>query len=515
MFPKADMPGVDLVLPDFRMIDEMGCAPVAVVITHGHEDHIGGLPFFLEEYQVPVIGSRVSLEFVRARLREHAIADSVSLIEVDDFATAEIGPFKVEFIPVTHSIPGAMALAIHTAEGVIVHTGDFKLDSSPVDHRHTGLSRLAVLAEDPGVALLMSDSTNADEPGYSPSESSVFPGLLEVLHASQGKRVTVSCFSSHLHRISQILEACRITGRKVAVIGRSLKRNVEIGRRLGILGDDLESLLVSEEAVRLLPPESLCTIVTGSQGEPGAVLHQLAYQPDRFYRVGPDDVIVFSSDVIPGNEPAVNRLINRFARMGARSIYPPMKSVHASGHAMREELAALVALVRPRFFVPVHGEYRHLRAHADLAEASGAVSGSVLVLEDGDKLLLRGGRAEREETGFGEFVYVDGVVGDVSRGVLRDRRALSEDGIVVVAVTIGDSMKMVGEPELFSLGWVHDDHEEELLDQVRGLVEAEVGIYSSFASIEEVKRDITRAVERFVKEQTRRRPFVVTLVTEV
>ncbi len=515
MFPKADMPGVDLVLPDFRAISDREIRLHGVVVTHGHEDHIGGLPYLLREVPAPVYGSRFTIELVSARLKEHKLLASSELVVVEDYGTVQIGPFRVELIPVTHSVPDAMSVAVYTSEGVIFHTGDFKIDSAPVDHRQMGLSRLAVLGREQGIRLLLSDSTNAEEGGYTASESSVFPSLAEIFYSNPGKRIVIACFASHLHRILQITQIAELVGRKVVFMGRSLKRNVSLGVDLGIIPKRILDESIEVERIDAFDPEEICVIATGSQGEQMAVLHTLAFQPERFFKIGENDLVIFSSDVIPGNESAVNRLINQFARLGVRSIYPPMKTVHASGHAKREELATVLSLASPEFFIPVHGEYRQMSAHADLARKLGVVTKEVLVCQDGEEIVLSGNGLERHPTGYGEYLYVDGVVGDVSRGLLRDRRVLSEDGVVVVAVTVDSAGVLQGAPEMLSIGWVHDEREEELLDEVGTLVakyfEGLVGPLGEG----EIREELKRRVGKFVRERTKRRPMIVSLITEV
>lgn len=511
MFPKADMPGVDLVLPNLAGLEDVRVE--GVVVTHGHEDHIGGIPFLLAEHRVPVWASRVTLGFVRNRLAEHHLGE-VDLREIGDGEVVEVGPFRVEAIPVTHSIPGALALALYTPAGVVLHTGDFKIDHTPLDGRHMGLSRIAALGTDPGIRVLLSDSTNADEEGYAPSERAVAPALEDLFNRHVSQRITVACFSSHLHRIAQVASLARESGRRLALLGRSLQRNVELGIELGLLDERLFARQIDPRDVREADPGSVCILATGSQGERMAALHHLAFDPDRWFAIGGEDVVVFSSDVIPGNESAVNLLVNQFSRLGATVIASPRQLVHASGHAKREELALVLELARPEVFVPVHGEHRHLAAHAALAQRTATVSGAVVLARDGAELVLDGDGARVEDTAYGEYLYVDGVVGDVSRGVLRERRNLSEEGVVIVGVTIGRSGAILGDPELTSVGWVHDEREEELLSEVRAVLEKALDELA--VRTEDAVADLVRQrVRSIVKERTRRRPLVVPMVTRI
>ncbi|ACU53601.1 beta-lactamase domain protein [Acidimicrobium ferrooxidans DSM 10331] len=511
MFPKADMPGVDLVLPNLAGLDDVELE--AVIVTHGHEDHIGGLPFLLAEHRVPVWGSEVTLGFVRNRLREHDLGD-VDLRILADGARVSVGSFEAEAIPVTHSIPGAVAVALTTPAGVVLHTGDFKIDHTPLDGRHMGLARIAALGSDPGIRVLLSDSTNADEDGYARSERAVGPALEDLFNRHGAARVIVACFSSHLHRIQQVATLAREHGRRLVLLGRSLQRNVQLGIDLGLLDARLFERTLDPREVRELDPASVAVIATGSQGERMAALHHLAFDPARWFAVGGDDVVVFSSDVIPGNEAAVNLLVNQFTRLGATVVTSARELVHATGHAKQEELALVVELARPDYFVPVHGEYRHLSAHAALAQRTGAVGRGVILARDGAEVVIGDDGAELADTPWGEYLYVDGVVGDVSRGVLRERRNLSEEGVVIVGVTLGPDGVALGEPELTSVGWIHDEREEELLAEVRAMLVGALGDEKP-RSEDAVAELIRTRVRALVRERTRRRPLVVPMVTRI
>ncbi|WP_276969564.1 ribonuclease J [Ferrimicrobium acidiphilum] len=513
MFPKADMPGVDVVLPDYRYLIEADLDLHGVLVTHGHEDHIGALPHLLRERVMPIYGSPVTLAFARSRLEQSGVS-GISYHEIDDYGSVRVGPFDVEFIPVTHSIPGATAIVVSTEQGLILHTGDFKIDRTPVDHRAFGLDRMATLGA-VGVRLLLSDSTNADEPGSSNSESSVGLVLSEVFAENQDRRLTVVCFASHLHRIQQIMAACRASGRKICLVGRSLQRNVKLADQLGLFPAGALEGFVDVEVIDDLDPASVCVIATGSQGEHSSALHRLAFAKDPWFEMGDRDTVIFSSDTIPGNESAVYRVINQLARLGVRAIYPSVRRVHSSGHARRDELELLITLVRPEFFIPVHGEYRHLAAHHQLALTTGAVAGEARICDDGDEVLLSEQGLAWGESRSGDYLYVDGKVGDINASVLRDRRSLSADGIVVAALTMAEGRQLVGDPEIFSFGWVHDEREEGLLLAIRDVVSATVVGLRPDQGVSHLKDQLKRRVGKYVREQTKRRPLVVPLVIEV
>jgi len=514
LFPRPDMPGVDVVLPDFRFLRSNIPELVGVVLTHGHEDHIGGLPFLLREFPVPVYGSRATLAFVESKLSGVGGLGEIHLRETPDYSRWAVGPFEVEFIPVTHSIPGATAVAVTTAQGIIFHTGDFKVDLTPVDGRAMGLARMAELGREPGIRVLLSDSTNADESGHSESESSVGPKLATVFAQHRGKRLTVACFASHIHRISQIVACALREERRVYLCGRSLKRTVGIAVELGLMDASTVETFGDVEEVASADPSRTCVIATGSQGEAQAGLHSLAFRPERWYGLGEADVVVFSSDVIPGNEASVGRLVNQMLRQGAQVIYPAVMRVHSSGHGKSTELQTVAQLVQPEYFIPVHGEFRQLLAHAHLVQNARAASSGVLVCEDGHKVTLSEKGAVLDKTSDGEYLYVDGAMGDVSRGVLRERRELSNDGIVVVAVVLDQQRHSLrGDPELFSLGWVHDEGEEALLDKLRERVK--LSCVDNSLSGKDAQEKIRRDVTRFVKSETKRRPYVLVLLSEV
>jgi ribonuclease J len=472
MFPELDMLGVDLVLPDFTYLRENAARIEGAIITHGHEDHMGGLSYLLRELSFPIYGSALTLGLARNRIEEAGVLDRTELIAVRDGERRRIGPFDVEFIPVTHSVPHGFATAFHTPQGTILHTGDFKLDLTPVDGRLTDLGRMGAMASGEGIRLLLSDSTNADEPGHARSETSVGKVLYELFHQHEGRRIVIACFASHIHRVQQIADAAVAFGRRVATLGLSMKKNVRLAREMGLLHIP-EAMLVDIDDVRDLPPGQVCVISTGSQGEPMSALALMAQRNNRWLELTEDDTVILSSHPIPGNEMNVSKVIDGLVRLGAEVVHSGIADVHASGHAKQEELKTLLSIVQPDWFVPVHGEYRHLTAHARLARSMGVLPDDhVLVCTDGAQLLIDddGVRIDREVPA--GYLYVDGIIGDVGHGVLRDRRVLAEEGVVVVVVTVDvtNGAILVG-PEVITRGWVYAPEAEPLLaecaDEVR------------------------------------------------
>ena len=517
MFPDPDMPGIDLVLPDLSYLRDHAEAVEGVVLTHGHEDHTGGLAYLLRDLAVPVYGSTLTLGLARFRVQEAGLEERATFIEVTDGERRPVGPFEVEFIPVTHSVPHGFATAFHTPQGVVLHTGDFKIDLTPVDGRLTDLARIGAIASVQGVRLLLSDSTNAEEPGFTASERSVGATLRRVFETRQGRRIVVTCFASHIHRVQQVVDAAVDTGRKIATLGRSMSKNLELARRLGILSVD-EGVLVAIEDVDRLDPGEVCVLSTGSQGEPLSALALLAAGESKWLHLGPDDVVVISAHPIPGNEWAVGRVIDRLHRRGAEVIHTGVEPVHVSGHARQGELQTMLALTKPEFFVPVHGEFRHLWNHARLATAMGVAEDNVLLCEDGDSVLLTDLGAERGDVVPAGFLYVDGTVGDVGHGVLRDRRVLADEGMVMVVATVDPhAREVVTPPEIVTRGWVHAPEAEELLDEASAVVRKalEEALAEGATDHESLRRQARRALGKLVGERTRRRPMIVPVVVLV
>jgi ribonuclease J len=519
MFPDAAMPGVDLVLPDFTYLRDNAHRVEGVFLTHGHEDHAGGLSFLLRDIPTPIYGSALSLALARNRIDEAGMLDRTELITVYDGERRRIGPFDCEFVPVTHSVPHGFATAFYTPAGTILHTGDFKLDLTPVDGRRTDLGLLGEIGRrDGGVRMLLSDSTNAERPGFTPSESTVGATLRTLFREHAQRRFIVTSFASHLHRVQQVADAAIANGRKVAFVGRSMQHNVTMARELGYVSIPDDALIEVEEGARYAPGE-LCIVCTGSQGEPMSALALMAAHEHKYVKVSADDVVVISAHAIPGNEANVSRVIDSLHRAGAEVVHIGNAPVHVSGHASQEELKFVMNLVEPEWFVPVHGEYRHLVHHAQLARSVGVAADHVLICEDGDvvELTPETVTVERRAVPAG-YLYVDGIVGDVGHGVLRDRRVLSEEGVVVVIVTIDKQTgEIVSGPEIVTRGWVYAPEAEDLLDEARQVVRESLGeaAREGATDFETMARHTRRSVARFIDERTRRRPIVLPVVLEV
>ena len=516
MFPDPDMHGIDLVLPDFTWLRENADRVVGCVATHGHEDHVGALQYLLRELSFPIFGSAVTLGLARNRIEEAGLLGRTELVVVKDGERRKIGVFDVEFLPVTHSVPHAHAIVLHTPQGVIIHSGDFKLDLTPVDGRRTDLSRLGAIAASDGVRLLMADSTNSEECGHAPSESSVGAVLRNIFAEQAGKRIITASFASHLHRIQQIADAAIANGRVVATLGLSIKKNVRLGRELGILNIPEKSLIDIEEADKY-PPAQLCIVSTGSQGEPMSALSLLARGENRWIKVGEDDTVILSSHAIPGNEGNVNRVIDGLLRAGVEVIHSGIADVHATGHAQADELKTYLSIVQPEYYVPIHGEYRHLVANSKLGSLMGVATQNVLLCEDGDVLELSDNGLEKVGRVPAGYLYVDGIVGDVGQGVLRDRKVLAEEGVVVVVVTvdIGSGKVLVG-PEIITRGWVYAPEAEDLLDEACDRIAdaVEAALAKGERNVDALERDVRRAAGKFVHERTKRRPMIVPVVME-
>jgi len=517
MFPDLDMPGVDLVLPEFTYLRERADRVDGIVLTHGHEDHTGGLAYLLRDLQAPIYGSELTVGLARHRVEEAGLSHRTDFIAVGDGERRRIGPCDVEFIPVTHSVPNAFAIAFHTPQGVILHSGDFKLDLQPVDGRRTDLSRMGELARTVGIRLLLSDSTNAEEPGFTESESSVGVTLRRVFATASGKRIVVACFASHMHRVQQIIDAALANGRKVATLGRSMGKNVELGVGLGIITVPKKSM-VDIEDVDSVPPGEMCVISTGSQGEPMSALSLMATGDNKWLRVGEGDVVVISAHPIPGNEWSVGRVIDELYRRGAEVVHTGAEAVHVSGHARQGELRTLMSVTRPQCFVPVHGEYRHLVHHARIALSMGIAPSNVLLCEDGDAVEINAKGITRDGKVPAGYVYVDGTVGDIGHGVLRDRQKLAEEGVVMVVVTVDPHEgTLSGDPVIETRGWVHAPEAEELLGEASAAVAAAVvqALRDGARDSEVLCRHARKALGRFVGDRTRRRPMIVPVVLMV
>jgi ribonuclease J len=519
MFPDPDMPGVDLVLPDFTYLRENADRVEGVVLTHAHEDHAGGIAFLLRDIAVPIYGAQLSLRLARGRIEEAGMLNRTEFIPVSDGERRRIGPFDCQFVPVTHSVPHSLATAYFTPAGTILHTGDFKLDLNPVDGRKTDLALLGEIARrNGGVRLLLSDSTNAERPGFTPSESTVGEAMRDLFRDHPDRRLIVACFASHLHRVEQVARAALASGRQIAFLGRSMAQNVTIAREMGLLDVPAGRVVDIEDASRFAPGE-ICIICTGSQGEPLSALSLMAAHEHKWVKVSEDDIIVISAHAIPGNEANVSRVIDAFHRTGADVVHGGASPVHVSGHASREELKFMLNLLQPERFVPVHGEYRHMVHHARLARDVGVADDHVVVCQDGDVLTLgpNGMDVDRRAVPAG-YLYVDGIVGDVGHGVLRDRRSLAEEGVVVVIVTVDATTgEVVTGPEIVTRGWVYAPEADELLEDGKAAVLASLADAAGEGAtdFETIRRHARRALGRFINERTKRRPAIIPVVIEV
>lgn len=516
MFPDDDMLGIDLVLPDFSYVVENRERVLGIIITHGHEDHVGALPYLLKEVNVPVYGTRLTLGLLNAKLGEHGLQGKTSLTEVSPSRELQLGPFRIEFLEVSHSIPDGVALGIHTPVGVVVHTGDFKLDQTPIDDRPTAMQRFALLGTQ-GVLLLLSDSTNADTPGFTGPERGVGQKLDGIFALAQG-RIIVASFASHIHRIQQVMDTAARYGRSLAIVGRSMVKNVNIAANLGYLSVP-EGLLVRPHDIGLLPPDRVVVLSTGSQGEPLSALARMAAHDHPAVEIMKGDTVIISARPVPGNETSVNRTIDRLFAAGARVIYEASAGVHVSGHAAAEELKVMLNLVRPKYFVPVHGEHRHLYFHAELARATGIPEDHIFLMENGDVLELSPERAQVTDRVQAGMILVDGfAMGDLQDLVLRDRRHLASDGLVMaVVVRSAQDGRVVGEPEIVFRGFAYAGGLDGLTETAKKLVVESLGSaeMQQVSDLGLVKNHVHDVLQKFLRREAGRRPMVLPVIVEV
>jgi ribonuclease J len=516
MFPRDDLLGVDLVVPDFAYILGNRDKVRSIVLTHGHEDHIGALPYLLKDLQVPVYGSSLTLGFVRGRLEEHGVLEQTQLIDIRPREIIEFGELKVEFIRMTHSIADSYGLAITSPAGTIIHTGDFKLDQSPPNRNLTDYARLASLSEQ-GVLALLSDSTNSERPGFTPSESFVRRNLEQVFYTSR-RKIIVACFASSIHRVQIILELAKDFGRRVIPIGRSMKENIRIASELGYL-DVAPGILADISDKHNTPDEKLVILSTGSQGEPMAALTRLAFDKHKDFTVQQDDSVIISARVIPGNESRVSRLVNHFCRRGAKVYDESHWMTHVSGHASQEELKLMINLTQPKFFIPVHGEYRQLYAHTLLAREVGIPSERIILAETGDVIVLEPNSVRIEgKAPVGRRFIDEGGVADLDEVVVRDRQHLSEEGVVLAVCAINKATgKIEGAPELVSRGHVQEEEGAAFLSEARQiLIKALEECTDEEKEDSLVLSDIFRSeLKRFFRKRTGTRPMIVPVIFEI
>jgi len=516
-FPDSEMLGIDIVIPDFSYVEKNIEKLRGVVITHGHEDHIGGLPFFLKRFNVPVYGTPLTLGLLEGKLREHEILDSCKLCTVSPRQTVKLGCMAVEFIRVNHSIPDSVGLAIHTPAGVIIHTGDFKVDYTPIQGGIIDLARFAELGNK-GVLALMSDSTNSERPGFTMSERKVGDSFEKLFAKADGKRVIIATFASNIHRIQQIVNQADATGRKLAVSGRSMVNVINVGMELGYLKVP-DGLLVDIDQVGQYAPEKMCIVTTGSQGEPMSALTRMAMGEHRQVSVNPHDFVIISAKPIPGNEIFVTRVVNELMKLGSEVVYEDMYDVHVSGHACQEEQKLMLSIIKPRFFIPVHGEYKHLIKHKATAMSVGIPEDRIMIADIGSVIETDGVDMKITGTVPAGKVMVDGLgVGDVGSIVLRDRKRLAQDGLIIAVATIDrDEGIILAGPDVVSRGFVYVRESEELMDEAKTLLTDALqecldnGVHEWNAIKNRMKDDLSDYIYR----RTKRSPMILPIIMEI
>lgn len=517
-FPEEDMLGIDVVIPDISYLMENRDKVRGILVTHGHEDHIGGLPYVLKHLNVPVYATKLTLGLIENKLREANSLGETKRILITPDSVVDFGSIQASFFRTNHSIPDSVGIVLETPEGVIVHTGDFKFDQTPVNDQFADLHRMAEIGKR-GVLCLLSESTNAERSGYTPSEKTVGEELVEVFRRSQ-QRVVVATFASNIHRVQQVFRAAALTNRKVTVIGRSMVNVVNIARELGYL-DIAEGMLIEPEEVNKLPADQVVILSTGSQGEPMSALTRMARSNHKKLDILPGDTVIIAATPIPGNEKYVGRTVDELFRLGAHVIYGPgtITGVHVSGHGSQEELKLMLNFMRPKYFVPIHGEYRMLRQHANLAESVGVEPENIFILDLGETLEIQNGTARRGNKLPAGNILIDGLgVGDVGNIVLRDRKLLSQDGILVVVVTLSkQEKKILTGPDIISRGFVYVRESEGLLEEANKIVSNTLVRLMSenvneWASL---KTQVKDALGRFLYEQTKRRPMILPIIMEV
>ena len=515
-FPDDDMPGVDLVIPDISYLINNAHKIRGILITHGHEDHIGAVPYILQQIDAPIYGTRLSLGIIEGKLDENPPPNYPELYTVEAGDVINLGVFKAEFIHVNHSIADACAIAVRTPIGIIYHSGDFKLDVSPIDGKMMDLTRIGELGKE-GVALLMCESTNAERPGFTPSERTVGYSLERIFSQYENKRLIIATFSSNVHRVQQIINTSARHNRKVAILGRSMVNVIGAATELGYM-DLPDDVLIDVSEMKRYRPEQITIITTGSQGEPMSALYRIAFSEHNQVRINSSDVVILSSSAIPGNEKLVGRIINALIRNGVRVVHDSSEDLHVSGHACREEIKLLISLLKPKFFMPIHGEYRHLYAGKDIAEFMGIPSDKIFISEIGKVLEL-----DRKSAKFsGEVpsgnVLVDGAgVGDIGSVVLRDRKHLAEDGLVVIVATVDSYGEILSGPDIVSRGFVYVKESEELMQRVKeiSLTAIEKAMTKKTRDFAAIKAHVRDDVAKFIFKETKRKPMILPIIMDV
>lgn len=516
MFPEDEMLGIDLVLPDFSYLIRNKRKVKAIFLSHGHEDHTGALPYLLKQVNVPVFGSKLTLGLAKGKLAEHRILDDAELKEVASGATVTVGAFSISFMHVSHSVPDGLGMAIASPDGLIVYSGDFRLDQTPVDNWPTELDAFVRLGER-GVLAYLADSTNAENPGYTKTERSVGQALNNVFKDAK-QMVVVACFSSHIHRIQEIINAAHRSKRKVAVAGRSMRESVGIATELGYLKVP-DRIMIGLHEIGDHPRSKVAIVATGSQGEPMSVLARVASHDHKSIYLEPGDTVIISASPVPGNETSVSRTIDQLFRIGTNVYYGERSGVHVSGHASREELKLMLNLVKPRYFIPMHGEYRHLKHHADLAHELGMSTDNVFVIENGDVVTFSEGRGKLDGKVAAGAMFVDGLgIGDIGDVVLRDRMRLSRDGVFIVVVGLNrQTGEIVSGPDVVSRGFVYPAETEDLIDDAKENVRQTLEALTADGIIDEgvLKMHVRDALGKHLFKTTRRRPMVMPIILEV
>jgi len=515
-FPDADMPGVDIVIPDFTYVERNAEKIRGIVITHGHEDHIGGLAYLLQKVNVPVYATRLTIGLIEGKLKEHGLLGKVKLNIVEPRKTVRMGCMGVEFIKVNHSIPDSVGMAIHTPAGVIIHTGDFKVDYTPIDDKPIDLGRFGELGNK-GVLALMADSTNAERPGFTHSERTVGDSFDRLFKMGDGKRIIIATFSSNIHRVQQIINCAVRYGRKVAVFGRSMINVINTAVELGYL-DVPDGVFIDIEMINRYESEKIVLITTGSQGEPMSALTRMAMNDHRKVSITPQDFIIISATPIPGNEKFVTRVVNELMKSGAEVVYEAMYEVHVSGHACQEELKLMMALTRPKFFIPVHGEYKHLKKHADLGKLMGIPKENIIIGEIGNVIETDGVSMKITSQVPSGKVLVDGLgVGDVGSIVLRDRKHLAQDGLIIIVIAIDRaSNEIVSGPDIISRGFVYVREAEQLIIDAKEVLNSALANCSinELREWNTLKGKLRDSLSDFIFEKTKRSPMILPIIME-
>ena len=515
-FPDEDMFGIDVVIPDITYLLKHRDKVSGIFLTHGHEDHIGALPYVLKQLNVPVYGTKLTLGIVQSKLKEHNLLSTTELITVKPRDVVRLNSVSVEFIKTNHSIADSVAIAVHTPLGAVLHTGDFKVDYTPIDGESMDFARFAELGKK-GVLLMMADSTNVERPGYTMSEKIVGESLCRIFGKSKG-RIIVATFASNIHRIQQIIDAAAMYGRKVAVSGRSMENIVQVAIELGYIKIEKENL-VSIDQINKYNNDQIVIITTGSQGEPMSALARMATSEHRKVNIVPGDTIIISATPIPGNEKLVSRVIDQLFKKGAEVVYGSSEAVHVSGHACQEELKLMQTLVKPKYFIPVHGEYRHLKQHGELANSIGVPKSNILIPEIGDVIEVTRNSIKKSGTVISGQIFVDGLgVGDVGNIVIRDRKHLSQDGILTVVVTLSKENKaIIAGPDIISRGFVYVRESEKLMDEARDIVrdvftKCEERKITDWSTLKSTVRD---ELKSFLYEKTKRKPMILPIIMEI